>query len=212
MINVEHISKKIHNQCILDDISLHIDTGICCGFTGYNGCGKTMLLRAVCGYMKVDSGKIYVDDYEIGKTYDFIQDAGIIIGEPDFLNHYTGYENLAVLADIKGKISAGQITDIMKMMNLYEARNKKVKKYSLGMIQRLRLAQAFMENPSVLVLDEPFNALDKEGTEEIQRLLLKQKEQGKTILLTSHDERNIELLCDEVYQLDKGKIVERIVK
>lgn len=212
MICVEHVSKKIKHQVILDDITLQIDTGKCYGFTGYNGCGKTMLLRAICGYMKLDSGKVMVDNYQIGKTYDYIQDAGVIIGEPDFINGYTGFDNLAILADINKKISYTKIEDIMKILGIYEAKDKKVRKYSLGMKQRLRLAQALMEEPSILILDEPFNALDKDGTQEIQKILLKKKEDGITVLLTSHDERNIELLCDTVFQLESGRIAGRMEK
>lgn len=207
MIEIKNINKKIKNQVILDNISLILNEGKCYGFIGNNGSGKTMLFRAITGLMQVDNGSIKINGIEIGKEQDFIKDAGTIIGESTFINSLSGYDNLLILAEIQNKIGKEDILEVLKKVELIEAKDKKFKSYSLGMKQRLRIAQAIMENNSILILDEPFNGLDKEGTREIQELLLNYKKMGKTILLTSHDERDIELLCDEVFELNSGKLI-----
>lgn len=207
MINLKNICMKINEQTILEDISLNLESGKCYGFVGNNGCGKTMLLRAICGYKNIDSGTVEINHKIIGKDVDFIDDAGIIIGEMQFMNALSGFDNLKILAEIKKKITDKEILEIMKIFGIYGARQKKVKKYSLGMKQRLRLAQAFMEEPKILILDEPFNGLDKDGIAEVQAQILSQKRKGNTILLTCHDDRNINLLCDEVYEMDNGRII-----
>lgn len=207
MINIKNISKKIKKQVVLEDISLSLNKGNCYGFIGNNGSGKTMLFRAITGLMQVDSGCVEINGVEIGKEQNFIKDAGTIIGESTFINSLSGYENLLILAEIQNKIGKEDILEILKKVGLIEAKDKKFKNYSLGMKQRLRIAQAIMEDPSILILDEAFNGLDKEGTREIQELLLNYKKMGKTILLTSHNERDIELLCDEVFELNRGKLI-----
>ena len=166
-----------------------------------------MLFRAITGLMQVDSGCVEINGVEIGKEQNFIKDAGTIIGESTFINSLSGYENLLILAEIQNKIGKEDILEVLKKVGLIEAKDKKFKNYSLGMKQRLRIAQAIMEDPSILILDEAFNGLDKEGTREIQELLLNYKKMGKTILLTSHNERDIELLCDEVFELNRGKLI-----
>lgn len=207
MINLKNITMRIREQTILEDISLNLESGKCYGFVGNNGCGKTMLLRAVCGYKKIDSGAVEINGKIIGKDIDYIDDAGIIIGEMQFMNALSGLDNLKILAEIKKKITDNQILEMMKEFGIYEARGKKVKKYSLGMKQRLRLVQAFMEEPTILILDEPFNGLDKGGISDVQKQIMKQKRKGNTILLTCHDDRNISLLCDEVFEMDNGRII-----
>ena len=207
MITLHNVSKRIKGQEILQNISIEMEEGKCYGFIGNNGCGKTMLLRAVCGYMNIDSGTITINDKQIGRDIDFIRNAGIIIGETQFINSMSGFDNLKILAEIQKKIGDKEIYDVLKQMGLYENRDKKVRKYSLGMKQRLRLAQAFMENPDILVLDEPFNALDKDTVVDVQKKIENEKNKGKTILLTSHDERNISMLCDTVFEMDCGRII-----
>lgn len=206
-IEINEISKTIKKQIILDNISVKLEKGNCYGFVGANGSGKTMLFRAICGFMEIDKGEITVDSKKIGKDVDFISNAGVIIGEPGFLNNLSGYDNLLTLAQIRKVISEQQILHSLDVVGLLEAKDKKVRKYSLGMKQRLRISQAIMEDPEILVLDEPFNGLDKEGTYEIQQLLLQYSKAGKTILLTSHDERDIALLCDKSFEMDNGRII-----
>ena len=208
MIEIKQINKKIKNQIILKNISLSIKKGLCVGFVGHNGSGKTMLLKAICGFTKIDYGEIWVDGDQIIFSEKFIKDAGIIIEQAPFINYLTGMDNLLALANIQKKISKDKVLLVLQKVGLSEAKDKKVKAYSLGMKQRLRIAQAIMEEPHILVLDEPFNGLDKDSVVEIQELLRNYKEEGKTILLTSHDERQINYLCDQVYELNGGCIFE----
>lgn len=205
MIKINNYTKTIKGQKVLNSIDVVLEEGKCYGFTGYNGCGKTMLLRAICGYIKADEGDVDVDGVTMSKNY--ISDAGIIIGEPQFLGNYTGQENLEVLANIRKIIGKEEIHHWLKEIGLYDDKDKKFKRYSLGMKQKLRIVQAFMENPKYLILDEPFNALDKGSVYIVERMIETAKKKGKTILLTSHDERNINKLCDVVYEMEEGKII-----
>lgn len=207
MIRLEHVTKSLNGQKVLENISIHLEKGKCYGIVGYNGCGKTMLLRAICGFISVDKGIVRVREKQIGKEQDFFTEAGIIIGDTGFLNGYTGFQNLKILAEIRKRISDQEIFKTMELVGLVQAKEKKVRKYSLGMKQRLRLAQALMEDFNTMILDEPFNALDKEGVEDVQRILLKAKMEQKTIILTSHDERHISLLCDQVLEMEHGQIL-----
>lgn len=206
-IKVKNIKKTIKNQLVLDNITIDLEKQKCYGFVGRNGCGKTMLFRAICGFMELDEGSVSIDGKQIGKDQDFIKNAGIIVGETTFLNSLTGYENLLALAEIQNKISQAEILETLSIVNLSKEKGKKYGKYSLGMKQRLRIAQAIMEDPEILVLDEPFNGLDKTGVQEIRSLIQMFKEKGKTILLTSHNEEDITMLCDEVIEMDQGRIV-----
>ena len=204
MIELKNFSKTLKKQLVLDKVNLKLEEGKCYGFVGYNGCGKTMLLRAVCGYIKADQGDALVDGVSMNKRY--IEDAGIIIGEPQFLGNYSGMANLEMIASIRNKIDKDTINFWLDMVGLKDAAEKKYKRYSLGMKQKLRIAQAFMENPKYLILDEPFNALDKASVANVEAIIEEEKEKGKTILLTSHDDRNIAKLCDVVYEMEEGKI------
>lgn len=167
-----------------------------------------MLLKAVSGFTKIDSGEIWVDGKQIVFGKEYIKNTGIILEQPPFITYLTGLENLLILANIQKKITKEDVIQTLKKVGLSEAQNKKVRNYSLGMKQRLRIAQAIMENPQILILDEPFNGLDKESVKEIQELLIEYKNKGTTILLTSHDERHIDYLCDQVYELERGELVE----
>lgn len=207
MIEVKNISKTFRKQAVLKNISLSLSAGKCHGFTGNNGSGKSVLLKSICGFITIDTGEIWINKQQIIGGKQFIKNAGVLIETPDWINHLTGYENLQVLAEIQQKINTEKIETILKLVGLETAMTKKVKKYSLGMKQRLRIAQAIMEDPQILILDEPFNGLDKSGVHEMQTVLSEFKTQGKTILLTSHDERNIEFLCDETYEMEAGVLV-----
>lgn len=208
MIDIKNVNKKIKNHVILENISLSIKKGMCTGFVGHNGSGKTMLLKAICGFTEIDNGEIWVDDKQIIFSEKYIKNAGIIIEQPPFINYLTGMDNLLALANIQKIISRNDVLLALNRVGLDHAKDKKVKEYSLGMKQRLRIAQAIMEKPQILVLDEPFNGLDKNSIIEIQDLILDYKNKGVTILLTSHDDRQIDYLCDQVYELDGGEIVE----
>lgn len=204
VIQVDNVSKKFKSQVVLENITLQCRKGRIYGFIGYNGSGKTVLFKSICGLLHADKGEIRVYGEQIGSN--MINNAGIIIEEPAFLGNESGKKNLELLYMLNHKRDQKVIVEIMQKLGLNPDSKKKVRQYSLGMRQRLALAQALMENPEILILDEPMNGLDKEGVNEIRQLLLNLKEQGKTILLASHNKEDIEILCDEVYEMEHGKM------
>lgn len=206
MIRVNDLSLRMNKRQILSHISLKLENGNIYGLAGNNGCGKTMLMKCICGFVHPTEGQIEVDGKRIGKDLDYLPDAGIIIETPGFIGYYSGLQNLKVLAGIKHKISQEKIRDIMCAVGLDPDLKLPVKKYSLGMRQRLGLAQAIMEEPSVLILDEPMNGLDRRGVEEIRSLLLSLKTLDKLIVIASHNAEDIKVLCDRVYEMDNGTI------
>ena len=208
VIDVKNISLTIKKQKILENVSLSCEEGRLYGLVGRNGSGKTMLMKCICGFIRPDEGEIDVLGKRIGKDCDFAPDTGIIIETPGFIGHYSGFKNLKLLAAIKKKIDDDRIREIMEFVGLDPAMKKSVRKYSLGMRQRLGLAQAIMEDPKVLILDEPMNGLDKEGVEDMRKYLLKLREEGKTILIASHSSKDIAVLCDRTYEMEKGIISE----
>jgi len=171
-----------------------------------------MLLKVICGLVLPDAGEVVVDGKKIGKDVDFPQNVGAIIEAPGFLPFETGYNNLTYLASLRGKIGKKEIYKAMETVGLNPMDKKRVGKYSLGMKQRLGLAQAIMENPDILILDEPMNGLDKHGVDDMRDMLLNFKEQSKTILLVSHNAEDINMLCDTVHEMDSGKILEKCIK
>lgn len=200
-IEVENVCKSFGKQEVLKNISIKIPRGSIHGVVGNNGSGKTVLMKCICGFMHCDKGKVMVNGKQVGKDVDFPEDIGIIIETPGFISNLSGYKNLKILAALKGKIGKKEIRETLIKVGLNPDMKKHVSKYSLGMRQRLGLAQAIMENPSVLVLDEPFNGLDKYGVLEMRELLKSLKREGKSILLASHNAQDIEELCDFVYDL-----------
>lgn len=202
-IEVKNVYKSFGKEHVLKDISMVIPPGTICGVVGNNGSGKTVLMKCICGFMKCDKGNIYVNGKMVGKDCDFPDNLGIIIETPGFIPTLSGYKNLKILASLKGRIGKKEIKETLVKVGLNPDMRKPVSKYSLGMRQRLGIAQAIMENPSVLILDEPFNGLDKYGVVEIRTLLNELKQSGKAILLASHNAQDIEELCDEVYSMDK---------
>lgn len=206
MIEVKNVGLILQKNEILKDISVHFERGKIHGLIGRNGSGKTMLMKCICGFVKPNSGEILVDGKRIGKDCDFPQNAGIIIETPGVIPYYSGYKNLKLLADLRGKISREDIRKTMEQVGLNPDLKRYVRKYSLGMRQRLGLAQAIMENPDLLVLDEPMNGLDKDGVADMRQYLLDLKSQGKTILIASHSAEDIDILCDTVCEMDKGRL------
>ena len=206
MIEIKNVSLILQKNEILKDISVHFERGKIHGLIGRNGSGKTMLMKCICGFVKPTAGEITVDGKRIGKDCDFPKNAGIIIETPGFIPYYSGYKNLKLLADLRGKISRDDIRKTMEKVGLNPDLKRHVRKYSLGMRQRLGLAQAIMENPDLLVLDEPMNGLDKEGVADMRKYLLDLKSQGKTILIASHSAEDIGILCDTVCEMDKGRL------
>lgn len=204
MISIENLNKQFKNQLVLNNINVKFSNGHIYGIIGRNGSGKTVSLKCICGFLKPTTGVISVNHKIVGKDIDFPENLGFIIETPGFLLNYSGYKNLKYLASIREKIDSNEIKESMSLVGLDSADKKHVGKYSMGMRQRLGIAQAIMEKPDILVLDEPMNALDKNGVEEMRRLFLKMKSEGKLILLTSHNREDIEILCDEVYEMEEG--------
>lgn len=206
MIEVNDLSLTLQKTDILKDITVRFEKGKIHGLIGRNGSGKTMLMKCILGFVRPTSGSVTVGGKRIGKDCDFPESVGIIIETPGFIPYYSGYRNLKLLADLNHKIGAEQIRQTMKQVGLDPDSKRHVRKYSLGMRQRLGLAQAIMEDPELLVLDEPMNGLDKEGVEDMRNYLLALKEQGKTILIASHSAEDISVLCDTVSEMDKGRL------
>ena len=206
-IQVNDIVLRFKKDILLDHVSYKCEQGKIHGIVGRNGSGKTLLMKCICGFIRPNEGHIYVRDKEIGKDIDFTPDTGIIIETPGFIPYYSGYRNLKVLAAINNHISRKDIENAMYQVGLDPTMKKRVATYSLGMRQRLGIAQAIMEDPSLIILDEPFNGLDKHGVEEMREYFLSLKKKGKTILLTSHNTEDIEYLCDTVVEMDHGKFI-----
>lgn len=206
MIRIDKLTKTYGDEQVLQNISVTFEPGNIYGLIGANGCGKTTLMRCVCGFSRPTSGTVYVADKQIGKDVDFAPSTGIIIENPGFLPHYSGLRNLLILASISGKATKERAMEVMKLVGLDPDMTKPVGKYSLGMRQRLGIAQAIMENPDHLMLDEPFNGLDKAAMVEIRALFQTLKQQEKTIILVSHYAQEIEDNCDIVFEIIKGQL------
>ncbi len=203
-VELHEVGLTIGKQELLKDISVNFNYGKIYGIIGRNGSGKTLLFKCISGFILPTHGEIHVIGEQVGKDIDFSGHMGVIIETPGFIPHYSAYRNLKILADISGGARKERIIECIRMVGLNEKEKKPVKKYSLGMRQRLGLAQAIMEDPQVLVLDEPMNGLDRHGVEDVRKLLLQLKEQDKTILIASHNAEDIRLLCDEVYEMEAG--------
>lgn len=212
MIYVNHLSLNIKQDTILSDITLHVEKGKITGLVGRNGCGKTMLMKCITGFVRPTEGEVIFDGKKVGQDVDFPKNTGIIIESPSFIPYYSGRKNLLELASLQKKVKKERIDEVLQQVGLFEARNKPVRKYSLGMRQRLGIAQALMENPDTLILDEPMNGLDNECVTLIRDILANLREQGKTILLVSHNAEDIRVLCDRIYEMDKGKLVDNHVE
>lgn len=204
MIEVKNVSLTLNKTAILKNINVTFERGKIHGLIGRNGSGKTMLMKCICGFVKPTNGEVYVDEKHIGKDRDFPENVGIIIETPGFIPYYSGYKNLKLLADLREKITKDDIRKSMERVGLDPNLKRHVRKYSLGMRQRLGLAQAIMEDPKLLILDEPMNGLDKDGVKDMRQYLLDLKAQGKTILIASHSAEDIDVLCDTVCEMDKG--------
>ena len=200
-ISAMHIYKSFGKETVLRDVSLTVKRGEIAGLVDNNGSGKTVLMKCICGFLRPEKGEITVGGKRIGKDCDFPPNLGLIIETPGFLPSMSGYRNLRTLAALRGVIGKAEILDTLRRVGLYDARRKSVSKYSLGMRQRLGIAQAIMENPDVLILDEPFNGLDASAVAQMRTLLLGLKEQGKAILLASHNAEDIRTLCDHVCEM-----------
>jgi len=206
VLEAKDVSKSFKKQIIFNSVSLSIEQGKAYGFIGHNGCGKSILFKILSGLIAPDSGEIKVFGQKLGNELDFPKNTGIIIETPQFLEDYSGFKNLRYLAAIQNKINDTTIKATLERVGLDPENRQPVKKYSLGMKQKLGIAQAIMEDPSLLILDEPFNGLDKTSVQKIRTLLLELKKKSVTILLTSHMQKDIELICDEVFEFNDKKL------
>ena len=203
-IEVQNVVKRFRDQVVLKNVSISFEKGKIHGIVGRNGSGKTVLFKCICGLMHPEEGVILVNGKRVGRDVDMPEDIGARIEAPGFLPNYSGYKNLRFLANIRRKIGKEEILNVLKTVGLDPESRKHVGKYSLGMRQRLGIAQAIMEDPEILILDEPMNGLDNAGVQDIRALLLELKAQGKTILLASHNHEDIAALCDTVHEMDGG--------
>ena len=204
IISVKNLSKDFGQERVLKSVTRDFEKGKIHGIVGNNGSGKTVLMKCICGFLIPTEGEVIVNGKRVGKEVDFPPGLGLIIETPGFLPNMTGVKNLEILASLNKKIGLREIAAAIRRVGLDPLMKKPVGKYSLGMRQRLGIAQAIMENPSLLILDEPLNGLDKHGVREMRQLIKGLKEQGKTILLASHNQGDIDELCDTVCEMDAG--------
>ncbi|MDY6085658.1 MAG: ATP-binding cassette domain-containing protein [Peptoniphilaceae bacterium] len=206
MIEISHVSKRFGDATILNDISLSIDEGETVGFVGANGSGKSVLFKIIAGLYRPDEGSVTVRGQVLGKDVDFPDGMGILIDEPGYVDYMSGWNNLKNLALIQNKISDDQIRETMMRFHLDPNNRTMARNYSLGMKKKLGICQAIMENQDIIILDEPFNALDFESYNDIQDVLFELKEEGKTILITAHQHEDIESLCDRMFFVHQGSV------
>lgn len=206
-IEMNQVGKKFKDTWVLQDITLSFDSGKIYGLVGRNGSGKTMIMKLISGMTVPTTGTITVEGKRLGTDIDIPDSLGAIIEVPGFLGDMSGWRNLKYLASLRNAIDDEAIRRAMRLVGLDPNDKKRVGKYSLGMRQRLGIAQAIMEKPHILLLDEPMNGLDNQGVEDVRQLLRQFREQGMTIVLASHHREDIDALCDEVYMLNEGKLV-----
>lgn len=206
IITIENLVKKFGNKTVLNGVNVNFEQGKVHGLIGRNGSGKTVLMKCICGLTPITSGAVTVNGKKIGVDCEIIPDAGVIIETPGFIPNMSGFANLKNLAALTGKIGKSEIRAAISRVGLNPGDKKHVGKYSLGMRQRLGLAQVIMEDPGLLILDEPMNGLDKDGVLDMRQYLLDLKLQKKTILIASHSAEDIDVLCDTVCEMDKGEL------
>lgn len=208
-IKIEGLCKRIKDAVILDHVSMTLTPGKIYGFRGKNGCGKTMLMRAISGLLIPDEGTVVINGKTLHKDIDFPESMGILIENPSFLPQYTGYKNLKMLSELSKGISDEDIRLALIRVSLDPDDRRTYKKYSLGMKQKLGIANAIMGEPDVIILDEPINALDEDTVRQIKRVLLELRDQDKLIIIACHDREELEYLSDIIFEMDKGRIIDR---
>lgn len=210
IIEVKDINKKFKNVEILKNINVKFESGNIYGLIGRNGSGKSVFLKLLCGFYKATSGKILFDNINIVENGLFAPNTRALIEKPNFLPELSGFENLKLLASIQNKINDDDIYDVLKRVNVYSDKDKKYSKYSLGTKQKLGIAQVLMENPDVMIFDEPLNGIENDTAKKIRKILHEEKEKGKIIIIASHIKDDIEGLADEVYELDNGFLKQKV--
>lgn len=206
MLEIKGLTKKFKQRTVLRDINLSLKFGNIYGFIGANGSGKSVFFKTICGFLKPDKGTVTVNGKTIGKEMDFLPSLGVVIEKPGFIENYNQFDNLKYLAQINNIIDDKKIIEVIHRVGLDINNKEKVKTFSLGMRQRLAIAQAIMEDQKIIILDEPFNGLDKNGCNQIKNLLMELKSPDRLILLTSHIEGDIDSLSDYIFEFSDGKI------
>ena len=209
-IQLTNISKTFGKQTVLQPLTMGFEEGMIHGIIGRNGSGKTVLMKMILGILQPTTGTVIVGDKRIGKDVDFPESAGAISETIEFIPYMSAYQNLADIAAMRGNLSKTQIKEVLEMVGLGNVGRKHVSKFSMGMRQRLAIAQAVMESPKILILDEPMNGMDEKGVEEMRRLILARKAAGTTIILSSHNIEDIRILCDQVYRIDAGVVMREV--
>lgn len=210
-IKINNATKSIKGHTVLDNITLTLESPNVIGFKGINGSGKTMLMRLICGLISPTSGSIFINGKLLGKDISFPQSLGLLLENPAFIDDYSAFDNLKLLASIKGKATDEKILDSIERVGLSSAGEKKYKKYSLGMKQRLGIAAAIMETPDIIILDEPTNSLDDSGVELVKDIVTEEKIRGALIIVSCHDKSVLEFLSDEIYTITDGRITDHCV-
>ena len=209
-IQLTNISKTFGKQTVLQPLTMGFEEGMIHGIIGRNGSGKTVLMKMILGILQPTTGTVIVGDKRIGKDVDFPESAGAIIETIEFIPYMSAYQNLADIAAMRGNLSKTQIKEVLEMVGLGNVGRKHVSKFSMGMRQRLAIAQAVMESPKLLILDEPMNGMDEKGVEEMRQLILARKAAGTTIILSSHNIEDMRILCDQVYRIDAGVVMREV--
>ncbi len=211
-IKISHVSKTIKNNPVIKDISMELQSGAVYGFKGINGSGKTMLMRLISGLIRPSQGEISMNGKILGKDISFPTSIGVFLENPAFLDAYSGFNNLKLLASIKSVASDDDIRNTLLRVGLDPDSNKKYKKYSLGMKQRLGIAAAIMEKPEIVILDEPTNSLDKDGVELVKHIVRNEKERNALVIVSCHDEGILKGMSDEVFLLEQGRLIGHITE
>lgn len=208
-ITLQDVSKTIRRATVIDHVSLHLESGHVYGLKGYNGSGKTMLMRLIAGLLHPTEGEVRMDGKTLGKDIDFPPSFGVLLENPAFLAQYTGYENLKLIAALNGTADDTQIRAALERVGLDPEDGRKYRKYSLGMKQRLGIACAIFERPDILLLDEPTNALDADGVELVSQIIREERERGALVILSCHEQARLEALADTIYTIEHGRVVSR---
>lgn len=211
-IKISHVSKTIKNNPVIKDISMELQSGAVYGFKGINGSGKTMLMRLISGLIRPTQGEISMNGKILGKDISFPNSIGVFLENPAFLDAYSGFNNLKLLASIKSVVSDDDIRNTLLRVGLDPDSNKKYKKYSLGMKQRLGIAAAIMEKPEIVILDEPTNSLDEDGVDLVKHIVRNEKERGALVVVSCHDEEILKGMSDEVFLLEQGRLIGHITE
>lgn len=207
-IVVKNVFKKFNHQVVLNDINLELTSGHIYGLAGINGSGKTVLMKCICGLSTPTQGCIEIDDKKIGKDIDFPESIGVLIETPGFIEHYSALDNMLSLASIKNKTGREEVIALLDRVGLDPYEKKRVKKYSLGMRQKLGIAMSLLDKPDIVILDEPFNALDKKSVINVKNIILQLKDENRLVIISSHDGSLLEEITDKIYEIEEGKIVE----